>query len=223
MYRLLLLNFVDSFIDNCILSCVDEPAYGGIVQCELLFGFAAHSGIYVGNGDIVHLDGDGTVIKSKAKGFLDRLDGWNSAISVYTDCMDLTPQGCARAAERAKAAVGQRYPYNLLDFNCHRFTARCVTGDSCPDIWLARHLDSFRKGTDGAYGNDESQPLQATCHRTGERLIRLTMALFYGQTISVRYIIRQFDVSPRTARRDLTHLAFVLESAGPHLWRLAPL
>ncbi|EMV5316362.1 hypothetical protein AACM79_004914, partial [Escherichia coli] len=50
MYRLLLLNFVDSFIDNCILSCVDEPAYGGIVQCELLFGLAAHSGIYVGNG-----------------------------------------------------------------------------------------------------------------------------------------------------------------------------
>jgi hypothetical protein len=31
----------------------------------------------------------------------------------------------------------------------------------------------------------------------GERLIRLTMVLFYGQTISVRYIIRQFDVSPR--------------------------
>lgn len=56
----------------------------------------------------------------------------------------------------------------------------------------------------------------------GERLIRLTMALFYGQTISVRYITRQFEVSPRTARRDLTHLAFVLESAGPHHWRLAP-
>lgn len=56
----------------------------------------------------------------------------------------------------------------------------------------------------------------------GERLIRLTMVLFYGQTISVRYITRQFDVSPRTARRDLTHLAFVLESAGPHHWRLAP-
>lgn len=55
----------------------------------------------------------------------------------------------------------------------------------------------------------------------GERLILLAMALFYGQTISVRYIIRQFDVSPRTARRDLTHLAFVLESAGPHLWRLS--
>ena len=96
MYRLLLLNFVDSFIDNCILSCVDEPAYGGIVQCELLFGLAAHSGIYVGNGDIVHLDGDGIVIRSNAREFLDRLDGWNSAISVL-----------------------------------------------------------FRKGTDGAYGNDE--------------------------------------------------------------------
>ena len=56
----------------------------------------------------------------------------------------------------------------------------------------------------------------------GERLIRLTMALFYGQTLSVNYIIRQFDVSPRTARRDLAQLAFVLESAGPHRWRLAP-
>lgn len=34
MYRLLLLNFVDSFIDNfCILSCVDEPAYG-VVSCS---------------------------------------------------------------------------------------------------------------------------------------------------------------------------------------------
>ena len=56
----------------------------------------------------------------------------------------------------------------------------------------------------------------------GERIIRLTMVLFYGQTISVRYITRRFDVSPRTARRDLTCLAFVLESAGPHRWRLAP-
>lgn len=56
----------------------------------------------------------------------------------------------------------------------------------------------------------------------GERLIRLTMVLFYGQTISVSYITRRFDVSPRTARRDLTCLAFVLESAGPHRWRLAP-
>ena len=56
----------------------------------------------------------------------------------------------------------------------------------------------------------------------GERLIRLTMVLFYGQTISVRYITRRFDVSPRTARRDLTCLAFVLDSAGPHRWRLAP-
>lgn len=56
----------------------------------------------------------------------------------------------------------------------------------------------------------------------GERLIRLTMALFYGQTLSVRYITRRFDVSPRTARRDLTHLAFVLEPAGPHRWRLSP-
>lgn len=56
----------------------------------------------------------------------------------------------------------------------------------------------------------------------GERLIRLTMALFYGQTLSVRYITRQFNVSPRTARRDLTQLAFVLEPVSPHQWQLSP-
>ena len=165
MYRLLLLNFVDSFIDNCILSCVDEPAYGGIVQCELLFGLAAHSGIYVGNGDIVHLDGDGTVIKSKAKGFLDRLDGWNSAISVYTDCMDLTPQGCAQAAERAKAAVA-------IPTACSTLTATGSLPAALPAIHalisgLPDTSIHFRKGTDGVYGNDEGQPLQATCRRAG--------------------------------------------------------
>ena len=155
MYRLLLLNFVDSFIDNCILSCVDEPAYGGIVQCELLFGLAAHSGIYVGNGDIVHLDGDGIVIRSNAREFLDRLDGWNSAISVYTDCMGLTPQGCALTAERAKAAVGQ-----AILIACSTLTATGLLPAALPAI---RALISglpdtsilFRKGTDGAYGNDE--------------------------------------------------------------------
>lgn len=42
----------------------------------------------------------------------------------------------------------------------------------------------------------------------GERLIRLTMVLFYGQTISVRYIIRQFDVSPR--QQDGTSLNWPL-------------
>lgn len=166
MYRLLLLNFMDSFIDNCILSCVDEPAYGGIVQCELLFSLAAHSGIYVGNGDIVHLDGDGTVIKSKAKGFLDRLDGWNSAISVYTDCMDLTPQGCAQAAERAKAAV------NAIPTACWTLTATGLLPAALPAIHaLIPGLPDisiiFRKGTDGAYGNDNREPSQETRHRAG--------------------------------------------------------
>ncbi|WP_409418529.1 DeoR family transcriptional regulator [Pseudescherichia sp.] len=49
------------------------------------------------------------------------------------------------------------------------------------------------------------------------------MVLFYGKTISVSYITRRFDVSSRTARRDLTQLAFVLEPAGPYRWRLSSL
>lgn len=54
-----------------------------------------------------------------------------------------------------------------------------------------------------------------------ERLIRLTIALFLGQTISVAYITQHYYVSTRTAHRDISALSFILESAGPSLWRLA--
>lgn len=141
-----LTNFNNSWRDNQPAVCVDEPAYGGIVHCELLFGLTGHSGIYVGNGEIVHLDGDGIVIKSPAHAFLDRLNGLNSAISVCTDCMEMTPQGYPEAAERAKDETGKRYAYSLVNFNCHRFTARCLTGKSCPDIWRLEQLNTFQKG-----------------------------------------------------------------------------
>lgn len=73
------------------------------------------------------------------------------------------------------------------------------------------------------YGNDDGYCDKQHATRQGERLIRLTMVLFYGKTISVSYITRRFDVSSRTARRDLTQLAFVLEPAGPYRWRLSSL
>jgi len=140
-------NLVVSLWDNLDMNCIREPAIGGIVQCELLFDMTLHSGIYVGRGKIVHLEGDGRISCSTGAQFLRRLEGFNSAISIYTDCDDMTPVGQKAARDRALSWVGEPYEYHILNSNCHRFTARCITGNSCDDIYFASHLDRFRRGT----------------------------------------------------------------------------
>ena len=55
-----LLGLVESFIDNEIRDTV-YPVMGSVVYCDLAFGHAEHSGIYIGNDQIVHLDGSGDI------------------------------------------------------------------------------------------------------------------------------------------------------------------
>jgi hypothetical protein len=116
-----------SFIDNVLRDRVDEPAIGSLVYCDLLM--AEHSGIYIGDGQIVHLDGDGTICMVSHQEFLDRLDGLNTAISIYVSCVADGPVGDAQAARRALDMVGRTRNYNMLLDNCHQFSAGCLTGD----------------------------------------------------------------------------------------------
>ncbi|MEX0634945.1 hypothetical protein M8494_36545 [Serratia ureilytica] len=141
--------------------------------------------------------------KSKAKGFLDRLDGWNSAISVYTDCMGLTPQGCARAAERAKAAVGQRYPYSLLDFNCHRFTFAALPAIRALISGLPDTSILSERGPMARMATMKASRCRQRVTGQENRLIRLTMALFYGQDNICSLHHPAVDVSPGPARTSL--------------------
>lgn len=46
---------------------IDEPAIGSIVHCDL-YGFE-HSGVYIGNGEIVELCRDGTIQVTNPRGF----------------------------------------------------------------------------------------------------------------------------------------------------------
>ena len=68
-YRLLAKPIIESFIDNILRDTV-KPKIGSIVYCDLCFNTVEHSGVYVGNGEIVHLDGSGVVEKVSAKTFL---------------------------------------------------------------------------------------------------------------------------------------------------------
>ena len=74
-------NFVESLIDNVFRDKVSSPAIGSMVYCDLIT--AEHSGIYIGKGKIVHLDGEGIIEAVSPDLFLERLDGLNTAISIY--------------------------------------------------------------------------------------------------------------------------------------------
>ena len=59
-----------------------QPAIGSIVYCNLLIA-VEHTGIYVGNNKIVHLDGEGIVKLVSTKEFCQRLGGFNPANTVF--------------------------------------------------------------------------------------------------------------------------------------------
>lgn len=132
----------NSFVDNVFRDKV-VPRPGSVLLCDLSpapllhqIGLGAeHTGIYIGENTIIHRDGSGRIEKASPDKFLNRLDGLNCAISVYTACRDLEPFASERACERAIAALDdpERQGYDLLNKNCHHFTRYCLTGDT--DQW----------------------------------------------------------------------------------------
>lgn len=124
----LLINLVESFVDNVVRDTV-YPKTGSILYCDLAFGNAEHSGVYIGNNKIVHLDGSGDIEIVTPKRFLARLGGLNSAISIYISCDGNSPVGDDAIAQRAKQMVGTTRSYNIILDNCHQFTSGCITGN----------------------------------------------------------------------------------------------
>lgn len=123
----LVIGAATSAIDNFVRDKV-SPIPGSVVYCDLAGGYAEHSGIYIGDGLIAHLDGDGRIESTNARKFLGRLGGLNPALSIYVSCRDGKAVGSALVASRAKEAIGSTRFYNLLLNNCHQFTAGCLSG-----------------------------------------------------------------------------------------------
>ncbi len=134
-------NLAESFVDNIIRDKV-APAIGSILYCELVFGTAEHSGIYIGENKIVHLDGSGRVGKVSPIKFMDRLGGLNSAISIYVSCDGCSAVGSNDIAMKAKSMIGHERDYNLILNNCHQFASGCITGNfenSDNFLWMLKH------------------------------------------------------------------------------------
>ena len=105
-----------------------EPAIGSILYCNL--GLACeHTGVYIGNDRIVHLNGNGIVEIVSPKEFCNRLNGINPVFTIFCIIDDsgraITDVKCA---ERALSMVGSKKKYNVVWNNCHNFTAYCMTG-----------------------------------------------------------------------------------------------
>lgn len=121
-------NFLESFIDNVLRDNV-RPKIGSILYCDLAFGNAEHSGVYIGNKTIVHLDGSGKIEAVDPSTFMRRLGGFNSAMSIYVSCRESSAVGCSKVAARAKSMIGNQRNYSMLTDNCHQFTSGCLTGN----------------------------------------------------------------------------------------------
>ena len=134
-------NLAESFIDNVFRDKV-YPVRGSIVYCDLAFGIAEHSGIYIGGNKIVHLDGSGVIEIVSPKRFMDRLGGNNSAISIYVSCDGDSPVGGSAVAERAERMIGKCRNYKVILDNCHQFTSGCMSGNfenSDIFLWELKH------------------------------------------------------------------------------------
>lgn len=105
------------------------PVPGTPVYCKLAV-VAEHTGIYVGDDEIVHLNGDGEIETVSPREFVSRLDGLNPAVSIYFAAgAEGKALGKRSVANRARSMVGGRRNYDLFFDNCHQFTCGCLSGD----------------------------------------------------------------------------------------------
>lgn len=110
---------------------------GAIVHCDL-YVLVEHTGIYIGNGQIVELTGEGQIRITDFYGFTEG----TGAENVYAACDGDKLLYSESIKNRALSYVNSSRNYNLLVNNCHKFTAQCVTGNQCNTTTLFSLLEA---------------------------------------------------------------------------------
>lgn len=122
------------------------PQKGSVLYCDLSFIIAEHSGIYVGDNRIVHLNGKGEIEAVSPAEFLSLF----ALQDIYVSCMENSAVGSERVANHALSMVGKKRNYNLVMNNCHQFTTGCLTGNFENSSKLLTFLKMQAKDTLGA-------------------------------------------------------------------------
>jgi len=99
---------------------------GSVIVCEI-YQLFDHTGIYIGEQQIVELAGSGLVRAVSPARFLDNRSGEH--LSVLCDGQG-KPVTTPSAVERAAAQLYSYQAYDLLRNNCHQFVATCITGQN---------------------------------------------------------------------------------------------
>ncbi|BCZ19217.1 hypothetical protein NHP190012_08590 [Helicobacter sp. NHP19-012] len=127
-----------SATNHLIRDKVGEPAVGSVVR--RYHGGLEHTGIYVGNNQIIHWSENSRVEKCNPEAFLQ--GGGDLALSIYVSCKGTEPIGSLEVAQRARVQVGhgidERGPYDPLVNNSHRFVIECLSGQECQEDLLVK-------------------------------------------------------------------------------------
>lgn len=116
---------------------------GSIVACDLVNGLLDHSGIYVGNGEIVELNGNSEICKISLYNFITSSD-YRTGQDLFVATWKGKTICSQEIADRAIIAYEQYKnreikPYNIVWNNCHQFCAECVNGSDV-DVTLFSSL-----------------------------------------------------------------------------------
>ena len=130
------MGFLESFVKNVFCDVV-KPRPGSVVKVDLALPGADHTGIYIGNDEIVevaNVDGVATVRIVSAEEFIEGDDCYSRiGTFIYVACKqdrkgNCIAMGSKDVADRARAAVGEESKYNIVFNNCHMFVEYCITG-----------------------------------------------------------------------------------------------
>lgn len=101
------------------------PVDGSVLYTDLVGQYAQHSGIYVGRGKIVELNGQGRIVLVSPQEFTNGRVGHD----IFVSCRNGKAVGSPQAAQRARECLGAKRNYHVLLDNCHQFISGCLSGD----------------------------------------------------------------------------------------------
>lgn len=102
---------------------IREIPPGSVLYCKL--GPFEHSGVYIGDNQIIELSGQGRIQTTNPRGFLSGCPGTSR---IFVACDEYGPLCKQSIIARAKHKAGHSRSYNMVLDNCHQFTAGCITG-----------------------------------------------------------------------------------------------